>query len=54
MTPEQIALLEDKIRLWSEAAKYGNTEMRDYHRRAAEALSIALLLATRSERPSDG
>lgn len=46
MTSEQIELLEDKIRVWSEAAKYGNMELRDYNRRAAEALRAALDAAT--------
>lgn len=52
MTPDQRTLLEDKADLWRRASKEGNMEMRDYHRRAAEALDS--LLASDRRAQGDG
>lgn len=50
LTDEQRELLEDKFVLWDRASREGNMDLRDYNRRCAEALKIALALA--SERSS--
>lgn len=42
MRQDHIDLLEDKLRLWREAATYGTFELRDYNRRCAEALEECL------------
>ncbi len=42
MRHDHIELLEDKLRLWREAATSGNIELRDYNRRCAEALEECL------------
>lgn len=46
LTDEQRELLEDKYVLWDRASREGNMELRDYNRRAAEALKVALALAS--------
>lgn len=42
MTEEQLELLRDKYVLWERDSRTGNMELRDYHRRCAEALKAAL------------
>lgn len=42
MTQDQIEILEDKLNLWREQAKYGRMELRDYNRRCADALEECL------------
>jgi hypothetical protein len=42
MTPEQRTLLEDKADVWRRASREGNMELRDYHRRCADALDALL------------
>lgn len=46
MTEDQRILLEDKYVLWERASREGPTELRDYNRRAAEALKACLALAS--------
>lgn len=46
LTDEQRELLEDKFVLWDRAAREGSQELRDYNRRAADALKVALALAS--------
>lgn len=43
MTREQFELLQDKIALWRRSATEGAMDLRDYNKRAAEALTAALL-----------
>jgi hypothetical protein len=47
MTAEQLILLRDKHTVWSRAAQEGALDLRDYNRRAADALKQ--LLAEHSE-----
>lgn len=42
MRQDHIELLEDKLRLWREAASSGPVDFRDYNRRCAEALEECL------------
>ena len=42
MTQDQIELLEDKLNIWRDQAKTGRFELRDYHRRCADALEQCL------------
>lgn len=42
MTPDQIALLEDKVSVWRRHAETGPQDYRDYNNRAADALAAAL------------
>lgn len=44
LTKAQRELLEDKFVLWDRASREGNVELRDYNRRAAEALKVALAI----------
>jgi hypothetical protein len=46
LTDAQRELLEDKHSLWVRAAETGPPDLRDYNRRAADALRIALSLAS--------
>lgn len=46
LTDAQRELLEDKFVLWDRASREGNMELRDYNRRAAEALKAALALCS--------
>lgn len=46
LTDEQRALLADKYVLWDRMSREGSMEQRDYNRRAADALKVALSLAT--------
>lgn len=46
LTDAQRELLEDKFILWDRASREGNMDLRDYNRRAAEALKVALALAS--------
>lgn len=43
MTADQFALLQDKVALWRRASTEGSMELRDYNRRAGEALTAALV-----------
>ena len=42
LTDAQRELLEDKFILWDRASREGPEDLRDYNRRAAEALKAAL------------
>lgn len=42
LTDAHRELLEDKFLLWDRASREGPTDLRDYNRRAAEALKTAL------------
>lgn len=46
LTDAQIELLADKYVLWERASREGSPDLRDYNKRAAEALKTALALAT--------
>lgn len=46
LTDQQRELLEDKFMLWDRAAREGNHELREYNRRAADALKIALSIVS--------
>lgn len=43
MTRDQFTLLQDKISVWRRASTEGSMGLRDYSKRAAEALTAALL-----------
>lgn len=43
MTEDQFALLQDKISVWRTTTNVGPVEFRDYNRRAADALTAALV-----------
>lgn len=49
LTDAQRELLEDKFVLWDRASREGSMVLRDYNRRAAEALKVALALASSAE-----
>jgi len=49
MTPEQEALLRDKLEVWGRAAQQGPEDLRDYNARAAEALGALLRRAKELE-----
>jgi hypothetical protein len=49
LTDDQRVLLEDKFVLWDRASREGAMDLRDYNGRAAEALKIALSLASSAE-----
>lgn len=42
LTDDQRELLEDKFLLWDRASREGSMDLRDYNRRAADALKAAL------------
>jgi hypothetical protein len=44
MTESQLELLRDKYVLWDRASREGPMDMRDYNRRAAEAMKAALAI----------
>lgn len=44
LTDAQRVLLEDKFVLWSRASREGPMDLRDYNRRASEALKAALAI----------
>lgn len=46
LTDAQRELLEDKFVLWERASRQGSMELRDYNRRAAEALKTALCIVS--------
>jgi len=46
MTEAQLELLRDKYVLWERASRQGPTDLRDYNRRAAEALKAALSIVS--------
>lgn len=46
LTEAQRELLEDKFVLWEKQSRTGSEEWRDYHRRAAEALKVALAICS--------
>lgn len=50
LTDAQRVLLEDKFVLWDRAARHGPTDVRDYNGRAAEALKVALAIASEGAR----
>lgn len=43
MTQDQFVLLQDKVALWRKASTEGSMELRDYNRRAGEALTAAIV-----------
>lgn len=51
LTNAQRELLEDKFVLWDRASREGNMELRDYNRRAAEALKVALSICSSAPEP---
>jgi hypothetical protein len=46
LTDAQRELLEDKFVLWDREARQGPQALRDYNRRAAEALKAALAICS--------
>lgn len=54
LTDAQRELLEDKFILWDRASREGSMEMRDYNRRAADALKVALALSSEHGAPAFG
>lgn len=46
LTDAQRELLEDKFVLWERASREGHMDLRDYNRRAAEALKAALCICS--------
>lgn len=46
LTDAQRELLEDKFVLWDRASREGPIDLRDYNRRAAEALKTALAICS--------
>ena len=48
LTDEQRELLQDKFVLWDAGSRTGNMELRDYNRRAAGALKMALSICSES------
>jgi hypothetical protein len=52
LTDEQRELLEDKFVLWDKASRTGAMDMRDYQRRAADALKAALAICSATPAPS--
>lgn len=52
LTEAQHELLEDKFTLWERAGREGHAELRDYNRRAAEALKAALAIVAEAGQPS--
>lgn len=46
LTDAQRELLEDKYLLWERASRRGPLDTRDYNRRAAEALKVALAIVS--------
>jgi hypothetical protein len=53
LTDAQRELLEDKFVLWTRAATEGPVDLRDYNRRAADALKAALALAAEAALATD-
>lgn len=51
MTDDQAALLRDKYVLWERASREGPLDLRDYNRRAAEALKAALMIVSEYLQP---
>lgn len=49
LTDAQRELLEDKFVLWDRYSREGSMELRDYNRRAAEALKVALAICSETE-----
>ncbi len=49
MTPDQKALLDDKLDLWERLGHEGELELRDYYRRSADALRALLSAPPREE-----
>jgi hypothetical protein len=43
MTPDQFAILQDKVSVWRNSSTTGAVDFRDYNRRTAEALTAALV-----------
>jgi hypothetical protein len=54
LTDAQRELLEDKFILWDRASREGNMDLRDYNRRAAEALKVALAICSEAATPTPG
>ena len=52
MTDDQAALLRDKYVLWERASREGPMDLRDYNRRAAEALKAALMIVSEYLQPA--
>lgn len=48
MTEDQLEILRDKYVVWEAASRSGNTDLRDYNRRCAEALKAALCIVAAS------
>lgn len=51
LTDEQRELLEDKFTVWARQAESGPLDLRDYNRRAADALKAALMAASEACAP---
>lgn len=51
LTDDQAALLRDKYVLWERASREGPMDLRDYNRRAAEALKAALMIVSEYLQP---
>lgn len=51
LTDAQRLLLEDKFVLWDKASRSGPMDLRDYNRRAAEALKVALSICSAALTP---
>jgi hypothetical protein len=54
LSREQYTLLSDKLDLWRTMSVSGSMEMRDYHRRAAEALAVLLEFKAKEPAPAEG
>lgn len=51
LTDDQRELLEDKFLLWDRASREGSMELRDYNRRAADAIKVALSICADTPLP---
>ncbi len=52
LTDAQRELLEDKFMLWERAGREGSMDLRDYNRRAADALKTALAICAEAREES--
>lgn len=52
LTEAQRILLEDKYLLWDRASREGLMDLRDYNRRAAAALKVALAICSEACGPA--
>jgi len=49
ITEDQLELLRDKYVLWERASREGHPDLRDYNKRAAEALKSALSIVSAAQ-----